>query len=101
MQKNTHSVCETHKRYTHTKNKQDTKKKIHNHIGGGNHLEAFETDKIRQFELLTNIEHFGSSRVKFVDHFEILTTMKKYSNDLQYLISKIPIHELVSNIKSE
>jgi len=86
---------------THTKKTQNTKKPVPNYIGGGNHLETFETDKIKQFELLTNIEHFGSSHVKFVDHLEISAATKKYSNNSQYLISKIPINELFSNIKSE
>lgn len=39
---------------THTKKIQDTKKTVPYYIGGGNHLETFETDKIKQFELLTH-----------------------------------------------
>ena len=85
---------------THNKKTQDIKIPVTNYIGGGN-METFEMDKIKQFELLTNIEHFKSSRVKFVDHLEISAAMKKYSNHSQYLISKIPINELFSNIKTE
>jgi hypothetical protein len=68
------------------------------HIGGGKNSEIFEINKVRQFELLTDIENVQSSKVKYIDHLHTEIAMEKYGNNSQYLISKIPIHELVYNV---